>query len=82
MVVPAPCLESNSRRDGPGAPGVFMNGCLDVITPCHSCSSVPCLVLFCVRSVGARQACPGTSGSPRLALSAVTGAAGPGLRPQ
>lgn len=30
-------------------------------------------VLFCVRSVGARQGCPGTSGGPRLVLSSVTG---------
>lgn len=48
--------------------GVWMSSPL-----CHSCALVPCPVLFCVRSVGARQGCPGTSGGPRLVLSSVTG---------
>lgn len=64
MVVPALCLGSKLLQGGPGLQGVFMHRCLDVVTLCHSCARVPCPVLFCVRSVGARQGCRDLRRSP------------------
>lgn len=72
--------DPNSCRVVPGLQGCLCTGVWMSSPLCHSCASVPCPVLFCVRSVGARQGCRGTSGGPRLVLSAVTGCRWAGTR--